>query len=135
MAKFKMTEAQEEQLKNMVNEKKDNKEITEFFKRIYKIDLPVWKIGYVRNYKHKKAAVDEPAAPKRKYTKRQVASVMTEEFKSDLIADIIKDIATLQVQIDNGYKQVFKYMRAELIKTKARVQAMVEAARDDGRDT
>ena len=44
-----LNDAQEEQLKNMIEDGKDNREIKIFFKSTYRIDLTSYKLNYARH--------------------------------------------------------------------------------------
>lgn len=78
MAYQKLTEAQEEQIRNMHDDGKSAKEVVDFFKETYQIKLPIWKVSYIISKKSGGVASDEKPrrrAAQRKYARKISAPV------------------------------------------------------------
>jgi len=133
MARLKLTEAQEEQIRAMAKEGKRNKEIIDFFKATYHIALNSSRVCYVcygREGKGKKQGGVASRAIARTEQKR-----LTKKTSQDSEDVNIQELVTLLTQIDAGYKKLLehfrgtlKQLRSELIKSRGQVQEMLKGA-------
>lgn len=123
MAKLSLTSEQEQHLSAMVKSGARSSGIKEHFKTKHGVDIPNWKISYVKT----KAAPGP--GKKRAYSKRK-----PKEEISAGIEEMVREIVSLISEIDTGYKAVIKYIRQELIKSRNQVHEMVKNAgiEDDG---
>lgn len=122
MAKLALTPAQEEQLANMVKDKKDNGEIKAFFKDNYQVDLPGWKMAYAREKAFGKTA---SSGNKRQYHKKSKEVTTSSNVPG---GNIVQEIVKLLSDIHSGYDKIFKHLRLELIKSRAQVYDMIKGA-------
>jgi len=114
-------EAHIEQIKTMRAEGKTLAEIKDFFKKTYQMKLYDGKIIEIAP---KAKRVGKPE--KRAYHKHEKEQGGGEGAAGP--EQMIKDIVTLLEEIKNGYAHVFKHLRAELIRSRAEVCAMLTGA-------
>lgn len=116
-------EAHIEQAKVLKAEGKSAREIAEVLSTTYSIKISQWDV-YAALGKGKKAVADPQVKKNRAYLKKiAVKATPIPTTKSD-----INDIIALLGEIDKGYKQVFAFLRTELIKSRAEVYQMLKGA-------
>lgn len=122
MARLKLSDAQQEQLKVMIKEGKKADDIVAFFKTTYQIDLPAHCV-YAAKTKLKVAGGGGFKTHK-KYSRAK-----KDPDQQESIEQVLEDICKILVQIGSGYKRVFVHLRSELVKSRAEVHAIQRGAK------
>ncbi len=131
MAKLELSKEQNVQLKNMVKDDKTNSEIIQHFKEHYQIDLPGWKLNYVRSClgksapraKHYKKARAEKGPEKREHHKEEQAPVEVISLEQGVI-DIEKGLE----MIAKGSRDLVMHFRLLVIKEAGKTLKACKAA-------
>lgn len=128
----KLSESHESHIKALRKEGKKPAEIVELLRKTYPgVKFTIAQVYAVKNDPPSEDEVlrshDDEVKPKRAYKKRapKAASSPAIETSPD---QAIRDITTLLAEIQNGYKLVFKHLRAELLRSRAEVNAMLTGA-------
>lgn len=104
----------------MRTEGKSIREIVEYLEKTYKIKTYAGAVAKAVGDVKKNMVATEVKRPSRKYK-----TISADVASTD---NMIKDIVTLLAEIKSGYGQVFKFLRTELIKSRAEVCLMLTGA-------
>jgi len=118
--KHRLTEGQEEQLKKMAEKGDRPKEIKEYFRRTYGIDLQYNKISYIR----------KTLGLVKKQRGRPAKEKVNDKPTS--ISDMAKEIMETVEKTDQMFKDVFMQLRLRLIKSYNEVYKMKQALEGKG---
>lgn len=136
IARIKLTEEQEEQIRAMSKDGKRNKEIIDHFKTAYNIGLNSSRVCYICYGRKGKgtASAENPRRAKAQHKYISKKKRLAEKAQDTGEVDI-KELIVLLQEIDTGYKKLLEYfkntlknLRGELVRSRAEVHEMMKGA-------
>jgi hypothetical protein len=127
-----LSETHETHIKSLRKEGKKPAEIVELLRKTYPgVKFTIAQVYAVKNdppsedeVLHSEKPIEKP---KRAYKKRGPKPTIAKP-QEVTPNQAIRDITTLLAEIQNGYKLVFKHLRAELLRSRTEVNAMLTGA-------